>query len=247
MPQARSPSTPKRMKKILKKLSKSKFIQEAVAFIAYLYMRFVHMTTRWTVRNRAFVEHHWGEEKPMIVCFWHNRLLMMTQCWRKGVKAAMLISEHRDGKMISKSIEYFGVETIVGSTSRGGHGAFRDMVRAIKQGYNIGITPDGPRGPRYRAAAGAVQLAKLTGCPIVPVTVATSRVKILGSWDSFILNYPFGRGIYLWGQPVIVPQDADANMLEQKRKELENNLISISQEADIFCGYKPIEAAEGAP
>lgn len=210
------------------------------AFLASLYVRLVYWTNRITIRNIEIAGEYVSNDRPIILCFWHNRLLLMPLCW-PGVKGAMvLISSHRDGMLISRVITHFDMGTIEGSTSKGSFGAFRDMVRYLKKGQHVAITPDGPRGPRYYAAPGAVQLAKISGCPLVPVAFATSRARFLNSWDRFIVNMPFGRGIYVWGDPIHVDKDADDAVLEQKRIQLEQSLIAISSEADLYCGHDPV-------
>lgn len=223
-----------------RKIMKSAGMQSVIAWLAFTYIRFVYYTTRWQVVGRGAVEKFWDEKRPMIVCFWHNRLLLMTPCWRRGVPAKMLISHHRDGKLISATIGHFGVGTVSGSTSRGASGALREMIDAIEAGYSIGFTPDGPRGPRYRAAGGAVYLAKVTGLPLVCVSVATSRRKILNSWDRFLVCLPFSRGVYVWGAPMIVPSSADDAELEAARQKLESELIAITDQSDILVGQRPI-------
>ena len=97
----------------------------------------------------------------------------------------MLISQHRDGQLIARTVRRFGIASIAGSTSHGGSAALRAILRALKAGQCIGVTPDGPRGPRMRATGGAVDIARLSGVPILPAAFATSRRRVLGSWDRF--------------------------------------------------------------
>jgi lysophospholipid acyltransferase (LPLAT)-like uncharacterized protein len=215
-----------------------------VAWIAYLAMEFVYWTNRWQVIGGSDIRNRWDHGQPTIVTFWHNRLFMMCRCWRQGIPASMLISHHRDGKLIAKTIGHYNVGTIAGSTSRGSTQALRGLIEATKRGTSIGITPDGPRGPRYHVAAGAVYLAKVTGLPIVPVVVATTKRKMLRSWDRFLVNLPFGRGVYIWGKSISVPADADAAALEQARLLLEREMRIIADQADMLCGHAPIPVAE---
>jgi lysophospholipid acyltransferase (LPLAT)-like uncharacterized protein len=229
------------MWKLLKReLVKSAAVQYLTALIAYLYIEFVYFTTRWQTYGCDAVEPYWDAGKPMIVCFWHNRLLVMPRCWRRGVKAKMLISHHRDGKLISAVIAHFGVGTVSGSTSRGSAAALREMMDAIDAGYSIGFTPDGPRGPRYQAAIGAIYLAKVTGLPIVGVSVATSRRKVLRSWDRFLICFPFSRGAFVWGKPMSVPADAGDATMEQLRQKLQSEMIEITNRSDFLVGQQPI-------
>jgi hypothetical protein len=144
----------------------------------------------------------------------------------------MMISQHRDGEFIARAVKQFGVDSIRGSTTRGGLSALRGMIRFFRSGANLAITPDGPQGPKHVVQNGVIELARQTGAPIVPVTYGASRKKELGSWDNFILPYPFCKVAYLWGEPLFVPRDADKDRMEECRRLLEERMRQITQEAD---------------
>ncbi|MGE0251296.1 MAG: lysophospholipid acyltransferase family protein [Dongiaceae bacterium] len=224
-----------------KKWLQQTWVQEMAAFAASLYIRLVYLTSSWKFINAHVPQNYWDQGKPFILCFWHNRLLLMPHSWRSKQKMRMLISAHRDGQLISRTIAHFGLETIAGSSSKGGQQAFRQMAKSLKQGESVGITPDGPRGPRQRASLGAVQLAMLSGAALIPVTVATSKRKLLRSWDRFVINLPFSQGVYYWGEPIQLGKDDD---IEALRQRLEAALNIISAEADQLCGQAPIPPAE---
>ena len=155
----------------------------------------------------------------------------------------MLISQHRDGQIIARTVGHFGIKTVAGSSSKGGAQALRAMVKALKAGDCVGITPDGPRGPRMRATDGAVALARLSGAPIIPATFGAARGKVLPSWDRFLVAWPFGRGVIVWGDPIEVPRDADAAQLDASRLRVEGALNAITAEADRLTGRAPVEPA----
>ncbi len=117
------------------------------------------------------------------------------------------------------------------------------MVRLLRGGGIVGITPDGPRGPRMRVGEGTVAIARLSGAPIVPATFATSRRRVLQSWDRFVLALPFARGVFLWGEPIAVPRDADAETGESCRAALEAAMIELTARADAMYGQQSIEPA----
>lgn len=234
------------LKKIRRQLTQSRFAQSVSGLIAYSYMELVYYTSTWQYHNADAPKLFWDQGKPIIVCFWHGRLLCMSRVWRKGVKGAMMSSKHRDGRFTAEVIKHYNIETVFGSTSRGGAMALRQVMDKIDQGYSIGFTPDGPRGPRFRAAMGAVYLAKTTGLPILPVSVATSRRKVLRSWDRFLVCWPFSHGAYVWGDPIYVPGDCSDVELESYRQKLEQDLIDVSNRSDILCGQTPIPL-DGAP
>lgn len=218
-------------------------VRAALCWLGAQYIRFVRATGRWRVVRGEIPARFWDEGRSFILAFWHGRLLMMPYCWRKGAPMNTLISQHRDGELLARTIRHFGLGTVRGSTTHGGSAALRTLVRALKTGAYVGITPDGPRGPRMRANLGAVQLARLAQVPIVPVAYSASRRRVLASWDRFVLAWPFSRGVFVWGDPVAVPKDADGEALEAARRELEARLNAITGEADRLVGREAIEPA----
>lgn len=126
------------------------------------------------------IETFWGAGRNVIVAFWHGRQLMLPLAY-KGRGIAILISEHRDGELIARILRAFGLGGVRGSTTRGGARALRQLVRLGRAGTDLAVTPDGPRGPRCVAQAGVVELAKLTGLPIVPLTFAASKKNSSGA------------------------------------------------------------------
>ncbi len=225
---------------MLKRLSRTPAVQAAAAWLAANYIRLVRTTTRWTVEGRAHADALWDENKPFILAFWHGRLLLMPTCWRRGVRMNMLISHHADGELIARTIAHFGLDATRGSSKKGGSEAVRALVKAARAGECLGFTPDGPRGPRMRASSGIVDVARLSGLPILPVTLATRRRRVLGSWDRFCVAWPFGSGVIVWGTPVVVARDADDDTRETARATLEAELNCITERADTMCGHTPV-------
>jgi lysophospholipid acyltransferase (LPLAT)-like uncharacterized protein len=136
----------------------------------------------WTIKIRTEgseqVDSLYRQGKHIILVFWHGRQLMMPLGYR-GTVAYALISEHRDGELIHRIISRFGHRSVRGSTTRGGVKALRQLIRLGHSGVDLVVTPDGPRGPRQVAQIGAIQLAKATGLPIVPITFSCSKKKSL--------------------------------------------------------------------
>lgn len=219
-------------------------IRAILCWIAATYIRFVYATSRWETHNAAAAEAMWNSNTPFILAFWHGRLFMMPHIWRKSIPIHLLISHHRDGELLARTINHFGFQTIRGSTSRGGGGALREVLRSLKSGGCIGLTPDGPRGPRMQVSDGVISVARLAGVPIVPSAYAISRRKVLRSWDRFTFPLPFARGIFIWGDPVTVSRDADGDSVEAARKSLEHSLNEITAAADRHCGVEVIAPAD---
>jgi|SRR5580658_3156074 lysophospholipid acyltransferase (LPLAT)-like uncharacterized protein len=208
-----------------------------------LWIRLVYWTSSWRTVRGELPAPYWDEGKPFILAFWHGRLMMAPMAWRRGASMNMLISGHQDGRIIADAIKSFDLGTITGSRSRGGSGALRAILRAVRAGQNVGFTPDGPRGPAMRASAGIIAAARLTGAPILPLSYATSNGRVLRSWDRFHVALPCSRGIFIWGEPILVAPDADAAAQEAARRLLEQRLNAITAEADRYCGRAPVEPA----
>ncbi len=130
----------------------------------------------WTTIGWEKVDAFACSETPIIIAFWHGRQLMMPLAYR-GTSASILISHHRDGGIIANIMKQFGFNAVRGSSSRRGTNALRKLVAVGRQGQDLVVTPDGPRGPACRVQMGVVSLAKLTGFPIVPLTLACSKKK----------------------------------------------------------------------
>ncbi len=221
-------------------------LRHLVCWLIHLYIRFVYLTNRWTVEGGEVPRHLRAEDRSFIVAFWHGRLLMIPMAWQRLAPMHMLISAHRDGRIIADAVTHFGVHSIAGSTRRGGSAALRTMLKRLEAGECVGITPDGPRGPATAASSGIVNLARLAGVPIVPVVFATSRRRVLRSWDRFHLALPFGRGVFVWGEPIEVARDLDAGGLESARQLVESRMNEAAAEADRRVGHGSSTAVAAA-
>lgn len=224
-----------------KRILRSKLVQDSLCLLAASYIRFVHLTSRWSVIGGDIPKRFWDDDRMFLLCFWHGRLMMMPYCWDMSKPVSMMISMHRDGRILSDTVAHLGIKTIVGSTSRGGAVALRTMVKTVKAGEYVGLTPDGPRGPRMRAQEGVITIARLAKIPIIPISYASSRSKIFGSWDRFLAAMPFGRGVFVWGEPIDVPHTTDKAQLEEARQKVEDSLNAITAQADRLCGLQPVE------
>ncbi|MBI3610840.1 MAG: lysophospholipid acyltransferase family protein [Nitrospirae bacterium] len=149
-----------------------------IPWLGYWAIRGLRRTMRIETRRSETVEAFLNEGKNYILAFWHGRQLMMPFVYT-GKRISILISRHRDGELIARTVGYFGFHAARGSTTRGGATALRRLVQAARSGADLAVTPDGPRGPRYAAQLGTVELAKLTQLPIMPVAFGASKKKFL--------------------------------------------------------------------
>jgi hypothetical protein len=150
--------------------------------------------------------------------------------WRKRRRdrVAVLVSASKDGEKLARVLSKFNLICVRGSSSRRGKEALRELTHLVNEGHDAGITPDGPRGPKYHCHDGAISLAQLTQAPIIPVSYDLGHKITVNSWDGFMIPLPFTHATLRIGPPMIVPLDARDRQREQKRLELENVLKSLS-------------------
>ena len=185
-------------------------------------------TVRWDVRNEDCYRRHTQHGQPVIYTLWHGRLLPLGFLHR-GQGVIGLASRSADGEYIARALMHWGFGVIRGSSSKGGDTAFREMIRALRSGRSIAITPDGPRGPRQQLKPGVLQLAQVTGVPLVPVAAAATRAWWFESWDRFLVPQPFARVSVDYGEPVSIPRTADAVEIVALQQQIESTLNTLLQ------------------
>lgn len=201
-----------------------------VPYLGYAFSTFVKLTTSLTTVRGDVRDRLRGADRRFIYAFWHQRQVFFTVSHR-GDNVSILISRSLDGEMIAETIRLCcGVSSIRGSSTRGASDAVRGMLKALKSGLDLGITPDGPKGPAREIKDGVMYLARKLGVPILPVTSAQSnRLVFAGSWDRFHLPLPFGRAAVVYGEPIDVGPGDD---LALKAGELKRSLDAITLEAE---------------
>jgi lysophospholipid acyltransferase (LPLAT)-like uncharacterized protein len=239
---------------LVKKLLSSAKMRACAGYLISGYVRVTAAFTRFVHIRSDIPQGFWQANRAFILAFWHGQMLFMPLCWNSRQAMHMLISQHRDGDLIARSITHFGLCSIRGSAAaphkskdKGGAAALRAMLRALKKGQSVGITPDGPRGPRMRAGDGIVTVARLSAAPILPVACATSRRHLLPSWDRFAIGFPFGRGAIVWGEPIYVDRRAGDTEIEAARQRVEFALNRLSDEAHALVGHPPMMPAPDRP
>lgn len=145
--------------------------------ITSLFLRLLAVTLRIRIITTSFVDELQNKGENAIFAFWHGRLLLMPFAYKPHKGAYIMISRHRDGEFVSRAVKYLGISSVRGSTTRGGISAFKKLINLTDEGYDIAFTPDGPKGPKYKVQMGIIELAKLTGRPIIPLTYSASKKK----------------------------------------------------------------------
>lgn len=222
------------------RLIKKKFVGWFGPWLAYRIIRLLGWTMRFEVVNPHIQKSFVDRGVPYIGAFWHDRLLMMPLGYG-GKALSFLVSPHRDGQIIGRSLKKFGLHPIYGSSHKDGSSALKEMVKTIQNGSDVAIVPDGPRGPRHRLQFGVIELARRTGSPILPLSFSASKKKFFRTWDRFLLPYPFSRGVFIWGDPIYVDRNGDRDYLEKMRLLVERQLNELTEQADRYfesTGYK---------
>ncbi|MGB1656832.1 MAG: lysophospholipid acyltransferase family protein [Longimicrobiales bacterium] len=177
------------------------------------------MTTRV---ERIGVEHYLQfreVEQPIMFVFWHGQLLPLVHYHRhEGIM--VLVSEHDDGEYVTRVIHRHGFGTVRGSSTRGGSKGLKGLVRAAKQGRDLAVTPDGPKGPPGVFKPGALAAAQMCGLPVVPIALTASAGYRFRSWDGFLLPRPFSRIRIEYLEPRMIPRDATREDLDRIAKEI---------------------------
>jgi lysophospholipid acyltransferase (LPLAT)-like uncharacterized protein len=189
-------------------------VSSIISVLGVLYLRFVSITSRLRIHTDPAAASLMHDRRPCLFAFWHRYQLMMAWVYRNH-GAHVLVSRSQDGDLIAGALHVLGYRTVRGSSSRGGAAALMGLMDILVSGGQAAVTPDGPRGPYRSLQPGLLTLARKTGAPIVPCGWAGSRVKILGSWDRFIVPLPFGRYDVVFGAPISVPEEGGEDLVRE--------------------------------
>lgn len=228
---------------VFKRIASAPWFQHAVGVTAAEYLRLVRNTSRFAIEPVDIYDRI-VSELPVIVAMWHGQHFIMPFVRPKDYRVKVLISRHRDGEINAVAAERLGVGTIRGSGAHGGDFhrkggaiAYKAMLNALEEGWNVALTADVPKVARV-AGAGIVRLARDSGRPIYPVAMTTSRYITLDNWDKSSINLPFSRMYAVVGDPIHVTPEADDAALESARREVENGLNRATERAYALADNK---------
>ena len=198
-------------------------------------MKLLAATLRLEVRDRCGIGSPDAGLPPVIYILWHNRFFTVPPAWERlcGAhrKTVALTSASHDGDMVARAMAVFGLGAIRGSSSRRAVAALVGLKRALLEGLDVCITPDGPRGPRYKIQPGFIKLAESTGAPIIPIHVRFSSAWRLKTWDRFVIPKPFSRVEVTFAEAITLARGMDAETFENERLRLEALLINGADDA----------------
>ena len=212
----------------------AKWYQRLAAALIFFVVRVVSATIRyqWIGADGLLLRE---QARPAIFCIWHNRLPLSLELYRLRVRGldqarrmAAMVSASKDGGLLASVLKYNGIQPVRGSTSRRGRQALLELTTWAERGYDLAITPDGPRGPCYVVQDGVTSLAQLTGLPVIPVSYNVSWKIRLKSWDRFQIPLLFAKCVVHFGEPLAVPRAATDGEREELRCELERRLMAIT-------------------
>jgi lysophospholipid acyltransferase (LPLAT)-like uncharacterized protein len=213
---------------------KTKWHERLGAYVIYGSLRALTGSLRYELHDESGL-HNSRTSEPAIYCIWHNRLALsmkihwaFVRCRKRTAGLAALVSASKDGGLLARILEDFGVQPVRGSTSRRGPQALLELTGWAERGYDLAITPDGPRGPRYVVQEGVTSLAQLTSLPIVPVSCHLRSKITLKSWDGFQVPLPLTKCVVRFGKPLSVPREASDEQREALRVELEQRLRDLT-------------------
>ena len=213
-----------------------KWYQRLVALVIWSVASLIYLTVRYRLRDPHGTLDV-TKAKQSILCTWHNRITLCVKLYFRFIQPANrtpgmcgLVSASKDGALLSAIFERFGVQPVRGSSSRRGAQALRELSTWAERGYDLAITPDGPRGPRYVVADGAIALAQLTGLPLVAGVHNLNWKITLKTWDRLQIPLPFARCELVMGRIIQVPRELTPEQREAIRLQLQNEMLALTKD-----------------
>jgi lysophospholipid acyltransferase (LPLAT)-like uncharacterized protein len=222
-----------------------KFIFPTLGYILGMYLKFVFKTSTVHIEKHDEAKAYFNHLAPAIYAFWHGRLLMMATIHPPKYQMRVLSSKNDIGILADNCVRLFGITLIRGSKrnpnkperNKGGSEALREMVRCLRQGYPIGITPDGPLGPAHKIDKGILMTSIISQKPIIPMTYSCKSGYQPKTWDRFLIPFPFTTLYFKLNKPIYPPENRDdENSIEAFSLTLETALNHDMLELDKLCG-----------
>jgi lysophospholipid acyltransferase (LPLAT)-like uncharacterized protein len=212
------------------KLSRFSFL---IRLVSILFFNVIGRTNTLKPLSQDYQKQFQEQNQNYIIATFHSQLLLPVYYFCP-YGLSVIISQSEDGEIVTQAVNAMGLEVVRGSSSRSGAKGLLGLVRKLNEGKHAIITPDGPRGPKETVQMGIITLAKLSGYPILPAALDCTKKIRFNSWDHFIVPYPFGTIVYDTGEHIMVPKDADDELMEQKRLELESVLRKLTSNVNDY-------------
>ena len=220
--------------RIKKKLLRNFFVQNILGFFTFLYIRTVNLTSSIQFENETIPKQFWNNDKPFILAFWHSQLMMIGFSWKKNKNVNILASGHSDGRFGAIVGKYFNLNNIQ-TSKKNKRVPLRSIFTLLNDNNYIGITPDGPTGPKEIVSEGIIKIAKSSKVPIIPVGFWSSKNFKLKSWDSFLITLPFSKCSFVWNKPLEIPYNIQENQIQHYQKLLQEKINQSVKKAQNNC------------
>ena len=219
---------------IKKKILRNFFVQYILGFFTFLYIYAVNLTSSVKFENESIPKQFWNNDKPFILAFWHSQLMMIGFSWKKNNNVNILASGHSDGRFGAIVGKYFNLNNI--QTSKKNKSIYlRSIFKLLNDNNYIGMTPDGPRGPKEIVSEGIIKIAKSSKVPIIPIGFWSSKNFKLKSWDSFLITLPFSKCSFVWNKPLEIPHNIKENQIQHYQKLLKEKINQSVKKAQNNC------------
>jgi Uncharacterized protein conserved in bacteria len=212
--------------KIKKILLKNLVVQNFLGLLVSVYIYFVKITSSIKFENEKIPEEYWKQNKPFILAFWHSQLMMISFAWKSNKKINIIASGHSDGRFGAIVGKYFKLNNIP-TYDKNKKISLKNVFKLINNKNCIGITPDGPRGPKELVSEGIIKIAKKSKTPIISLGFWSSKNFKLSSWDSFLITKPFSKCSFVWNEPINIPYDTSDNKLKDYQTMLKKKLMKV--------------------
>ena len=209
---------------------RQRIVLRIIIFIGYWFIRLISPTLRVCVSREEGAQEAVGQ-RPLVLNFWHAGIIPATYLFR-NVGIRVMSSNSYDGEYMGRIIHKFGFVAVKGSSSRNAVRALLGLRRALKEGWSVAFSIDGPRGPRYKVKPGPVSLARSSGVPLATFHIAVDRAWVLNTWDRLIIPKPFSRVLLRFGKLIPVPSDASDVDLERYQQDLQDSLDRVREFAE---------------
>jgi len=219
---------------MIKSILNNYFIKKVLSLIGAVYIFFVYISSRKKFINKSAFDKLIIEKESFIYALWHDQLLLSPLTWKSKKRIDILISKHKDGDIIADLIGFHGFNSVRGSTNnpnkekeKNSISNIRKILKSLKNNISIGITPDGPRGPRHQVSEGIINISRISNKKILPMALAYKKKWVLNTWDKFIIPKPFNKICIVWGDPL----DTIINKIDTsiQQETLEKSLINITE------------------
>ena len=226
---------------MIKIILKNYFVKKFLSLVGALYVYIVYVSSKKIFINKTSFDKLILENESFIYALWHDQLLLSPLTWQTKKRIDILISKHKDGDIIADLIKYHGFNSIRGSTNNPNKekekntiSSIRKIIKTLRGNISIGITPDGPRGPRHKVSEGTINISRISNKKILPMALDYKKKWVLSTWDKFIIPKPFNKICIVWGDPL----DTIINKKDTSKQQetLEKSLINIKEIATNHIG-----------